>query len=132
VGLGEQVHREPQHCNVGVHDKAVHRQPTQQIDFGKQQGIYILYDHHTDVYVGRAIDRPLNDPVNERQKRYLEQLFGSLKAKAADLAQHWSVSPVTAKRDSADLKERGLIEFVGSPKTGWYQKTVGGGDCKGV
>ena len=27
VGWGEQVHREPQHCNVGVHKKAVHHQP---------------------------------------------------------------------------------------------------------
>jgi hypothetical protein len=29
------------------------------VDFGKQKGIYILYDHHTVVYVGRSIDRPL-------------------------------------------------------------------------
>lgn len=29
------------------------------VDFGKQKGLYILYDHHTVVYVGRAIDRTL-------------------------------------------------------------------------
>lgn len=29
------------------------------VDFSKQRGIYILYDHHTVVYVGRSIDRPL-------------------------------------------------------------------------
>lgn len=29
------------------------------VDFGKQKGIYILYDHHTVVYIGRSIDRPL-------------------------------------------------------------------------
>ena len=29
------------------------------IDFGKQKGIHILYDHHTVVYVRRSIDRPL-------------------------------------------------------------------------
>lgn len=29
------------------------------VDFGRQRGIYILYDHHTVVYVGRSIDRPL-------------------------------------------------------------------------
>jgi len=29
------------------------------VDFGKQKGIYILYDHHTVVYIGRTIDRPL-------------------------------------------------------------------------
>lgn len=29
------------------------------VDFGAQRGIYILYDHHTVVYVGRSVDRPL-------------------------------------------------------------------------
>ena len=29
------------------------------VDFGKQKGIYILYDLHTVIYVGRCIDRPL-------------------------------------------------------------------------
>lgn len=35
------------------------------IDFGKQKGIYILYDHHTVVYVGRSIDRPLGKRLFE-------------------------------------------------------------------
>jgi hypothetical protein len=35
------------------------------VDFGKQKGIYILYDHHTLVYVGRAIDRPLGKRLYE-------------------------------------------------------------------
>ena len=35
------------------------------VDFGKQKGIYILYDHHTVVYVGRAIDRPLGKRIFE-------------------------------------------------------------------
>jgi len=30
-----------------------------------QKGIYILYDHHTVVYVGRAIDRPLGRRLYE-------------------------------------------------------------------
>jgi hypothetical protein len=29
------------------------------VDFGGQRAIYILYDHHTVVYVGRSVDRPL-------------------------------------------------------------------------
>ncbi len=29
------------------------------VDFGAQRGIYILYDHHTVVYVGRSVDRPM-------------------------------------------------------------------------
>jgi len=28
VGWGKQFHREPQHCNVGVRNKAAHHQPT--------------------------------------------------------------------------------------------------------
>jgi len=35
------------------------------IDFGKQKGIYILYDHHTVVYVGRSVDRPLSKRLSE-------------------------------------------------------------------
>lgn len=35
------------------------------VDFGKQKGIYILYDQHTVVYVGRSIDRPLGKRLFE-------------------------------------------------------------------
>lgn len=35
------------------------------IDFGKQKGIYILYDHHTVVYVGRSVERPLGKRLFE-------------------------------------------------------------------
>ncbi len=35
------------------------------VDFGKQKGLYILYDHHTVVYVGRTIDRPLGKRLYE-------------------------------------------------------------------
>ena len=35
------------------------------VDFGKQKGIYILYDHHTVVYVGRSTDRPLGKRLFE-------------------------------------------------------------------
>ncbi len=35
------------------------------VDFGKQKGIYILYDHHTVAYVGRSIDRPLGKRLFE-------------------------------------------------------------------
>ena len=35
------------------------------VDFGKQKGIYILYDQHTVVYVGRIIDRPLGKRLYE-------------------------------------------------------------------
>ena len=35
------------------------------VDFGKQKGLYLLYDHHTVVYVGRTIDRPLGKRLYE-------------------------------------------------------------------
>lgn len=35
------------------------------VDFGGQRGIYILYDHHTVVYVGRSVDRPLGKRLFE-------------------------------------------------------------------
>lgn len=35
------------------------------VDFGTQRGIYILYDHHTVVYVGRSVDRPLGRRLYE-------------------------------------------------------------------
>lgn len=35
------------------------------VDFGKQKGLYILYDHHTVVYIGRSIDRPLGKRLFE-------------------------------------------------------------------
>ena len=38
------------------------------VDFCAQQGIYILYDHHTVVYVGRSIDRPLGTRLFEHTR----------------------------------------------------------------
>lgn len=35
------------------------------VDFSSQRGIYILYDHHTVVYVGRSVDRPLGRRLYE-------------------------------------------------------------------
>lgn len=35
------------------------------VDFAKQRGIYILYDHHTVIYVGRSVDRPLGKRLYE-------------------------------------------------------------------
>lgn len=35
------------------------------VDFSSQRGIYILYDHHTVVYVGRSVDRPMGKRLFE-------------------------------------------------------------------
>ena len=64
---------------------------------------------------------PANVPVNDRQRWFLEQFAARKQIRASDLAAYWSISEKTAKRDIADLKGKGLIEFVGSPKNGFYR-----------
>jgi hypothetical protein len=43
------------------------------VDFNKQKGVYILYDHHSVIYVGRSIDRPLGKRLYEHT---LDRLSG--------------------------------------------------------
>lgn len=65
---------------------------------------------------------PINESLSERQRWLLDQLGQGQKPRAKDIAAHFGVTEKTAKRDIADLKARGLIEFVGAPKTGFYQR----------
>jgi predicted HTH transcriptional regulator len=44
-----------------------------------------------------------------------------IRISGSDLAAYWNVSQKTAKRDIADLKQKGLIEFLGAPKNGYYR-----------
>ena len=64
---------------------------------------------------------PVNVPVNDRQKWFLKQIGKNIKVSSSDIAKHWDVSQKTAKRDIADLKQKGLIEFLGAPKNGNYR-----------
>jgi DeoR/GlpR family transcriptional regulator of sugar metabolism len=64
---------------------------------------------------------PVNVPVNERQRWFLEQLTAGKQVRTADIAARWKVTEKSAKRDIADLKTRGLIEFVGAAKKGFYR-----------
>lgn len=43
------------------------------VDFGGQRGLYILSDHHSVVYVGRAVERPLGQRLHEHT---LDRLSG--------------------------------------------------------
>ena len=62
----------------------------------------------------------VNVRVNPRQEWFLEQLSKGLRVTANDLAKRWEVSEKTARRDMAELRKVGVLEFVGSPKTGAY------------
>ena len=59
--------------------------------------------------------------MNERQRWFLVNLQTKNTLAAEDIANHFSVSNRTAKRDIEGLTEKGAIEFKGSKKTGKYQ-----------
>lgn len=69
------------------------------------------------------VDFPANVSVNERQRWLLSQLARGDQVKAADVMTQFAVSEMTARRDLAALRDLGLIEFVGAPKTGHYRLT---------
>ena len=90
------------------------------VDFGKQKGIYILYDHHTVVYVGRSIDRPLGkrlfehtiDRLGSRWNRF--SWFGLL-----DVTQEGSLRETALNASLASLVatlEALLIEALEPPQ----------------
>ncbi len=90
------------------------------VDFGKQKGIYILYDHHTVVYVGRSIDRPLGkrlyehtiDRLGSRWNRF--SWFGLL-----DVTQEGDLRETTLNTSLASLVatlEALLIEALEPPQ----------------
>lgn len=90
------------------------------VDFGKQKGIYILYDHHTVVYVGRSIDRPLGkrlfehtvDRLGSRWNRF--SWFGLL-----DVTQEGSLREIALNTSLAALVatlEALLIEALEPPQ----------------
>ena len=90
------------------------------VDFGKQKGLYILYDHHTVVYVGRTIDRPLGkrlyehtiDRLGSRWNRF--SWFGLL-----DVTQEGNLRETTLNTSLAALVstlEALLIEALEPPQ----------------
>ena len=66
------------------------------------------------------VDVPVDVPINERQKWFIDQLSLGNKLKSPDIVKRWQVNEKTAKRDIAELKKIHIIEFIGSPKTGYY------------
>ena len=84
--------------------------------------VRVTFRPHPDV----PVNVPVNEPVNERQQWFIGQLRKGLPCKAEDVMAQWEVSRATAKRDIADLREKGLIEFVGAPKTGSYRLKADG------
>jgi DNA-binding GntR family transcriptional regulator len=53
-----------------------------------------------------------------RQAWFLAALRAGRHVSATELAERWSISETTARRDVSILKANGLIEFVGSRRSG--------------
>lgn len=77
-------------------------------------------DPINDRYLGSA-GTSLEHGLNMRQRWYLEMLAAGEDVRANDMRRRWGVSEKTARRDVAALKQRGMIEFVGPSRTGWYR-----------
>ena len=84
--------------------------------------VRVVFRPHPDVPVNVPVNVPVEtEGLNERQQWFVDQLAAGRKAKATDIEAQWSVVDKTAKRDIAELRKLGLVEFVGAPKTGHYQ-----------
>ena len=67
-----------------------------------------------------------DEPVeNERQRWALAQMRSGGEVRKADIVAKFGCSSKTAERDLRDLRRRGLIEFVGAPKTGHWRVVAG-------
>ena len=85
-------------------------------------------DRVNDPVNGRhdPVNGPVGDPVSdgdfsERQQWALGQMRAGNPVRVGDIADEHKCSKVTAKRDLTDLRQRGLIEFEGPPKTGHWR-----------
>ena len=69
----------------------------------------------------RDLKRPENDRLNERQEWVIAQLRSGKEIRLDHLTKQFPRSRPTARRDLVDLRDRGLIVFKGSPKTGAWR-----------
>jgi len=91
----------------------------------KAKAVFKSINRSIDKHKLESLDVPVNVPVNvpvsDRQKWFLKQTGKGIRISSSDLAKHWNISQKTAKRDIADLKQKGLVEFLGAPKNGHYR-----------
>ena len=67
------------------------------------------------------VNVPVNVPVNERQKQILLDIKENPHITALQLSQKLDVTDKTIKRDLQYLKEKKIIEHVGSDKNGQWE-----------
>jgi ATP-dependent DNA helicase RecG len=91
------------------------------VTFEPHVEVAVTGDASIDVPVNVPVNVSVNEAVNKRQLWFLGQIQAGRLPRASDIATQFHVTEKTAKRDIAGLKARGLIEFIGAPKTGRYQ-----------
>lgn len=64
---------------------------------------------------------PEDSQLNERQRWILAELRRGTNVRRSDIEARFKCSTKTAKRDLAELREQGRIEFVESPRPGHYR-----------
>ena len=68
-----------------------------------------------------ANDLDRDDPAATRRPWILQELGKGRQLKAPDVVEQFSCAVKTAQRDLAALKDEGKIEFIGTPRTGYYR-----------
>lgn len=66
-------------------------------------------------------DVGVNVLISDRQQWFLDQVASSKRVSATELADHFGITTRTAERDIEKLRDAGVVEFMGPPKTGRYQ-----------
>ncbi|MCA9026720.1 MAG: DeoR family transcriptional regulator, partial [Planctomycetaceae bacterium] len=59
--------------------------------------------------------------LNARQQWVMTQIEKGTEVRASMVVEQFGCSQKTAKRDLSDLREKRLVRFVGSPRTGHYR-----------
>ena len=67
------------------------------------------------------IEADILEGLNERQTKSIDYLKSKGRIRTKEYMELFKISLKTAKRDLSDLKDRGIIAFVGPPKTGYYR-----------
>lgn len=75
------------------------------------------------VTINVSVALKIGGELNQRQLWFLGRLQGGDTPKAEAIVLLWGVTLRTARRDVAGLVEKGLVQFVGANKTGFYEVT---------
>ena len=82
-------------------------------DFIEEKVVFLQDDPLND-----SLNDPLNDPLNERQRKIVEYIGSSPKHTYNSIASSTGYTQVTVKREIKYLESIGVLQRVGSKKTG--------------